>query len=191
MNYSRLSLKKINNIERQIKLHQHKTVDKIDDGDISKYLIYKSGERSKKLRNFYEYYIDGQSLINIISKNYWNTEANENSEFFNSHIGCLGGFGQFWDEISISILTKKEFTREQTKKLVDLFAPNYKSISTDRSNQKQQNKIVNEVRDNFLMYCCQDCGDSNCGGLTLSIKKENNMFICCLLYTSPSPRDRG
>ena len=136
---------RVNNIERQVKLLAHKTVEIVEEADSSKRLLFSSGDKSIRLRDFYEYYIDEQPLINIISKCYWNIEADEKSEFFNSKIGCLGGFGLFWDQINVAILTKKEFTSAQIKSLVDLYKP------------KNSSSI--------------DC-------------------TTCLLYTSPSPRDR-
>ena len=136
MNNSKLSLKKVSNIDRQIKLYEHKISDIVEEGHSAKHLIFKSKDRSISLRDFYEYYIDGRPLINIISKYYWNIEANEHSEFFNSKVGCLGSFGLFWDEIYISILTKKEFTSIQTKSLVNLLKPNYITSTEHVSAQK-------------------------------------------------------
>jgi len=175
--YSKLSIKKVNNIKRQINLYNHKIVEILDAENSSKYLVYNSGEKSITLRDFYEYYIDGQPLINIISKYYWNIQASENSEFFNSYVSCLGSFGLFWDEISVSILTKKEFNSTQIKTLVSLLKSNYINSTGQVSIQNLQGQIIKDVRDNFLMYCCQDCGDSDCGGITLNINKKNDTTI--------------
>ena len=174
MTYSNLSIRKVNNIERQIELYKHKTVEIIEAENAAKYLVFNSGERSLKLRDFYEYYIDDQPLINILSKYYWNIEANENSKFFNTHVGCLGGFGLFWDEISISILTNKDFNSAQVRSLVNIFRSNL----IDSANYTSiQSRVIKHVRENFLMYCCQDCGDSGCGGISLNIEKGNNTTI--------------
>ena len=176
MRTSKLSLKMVNNIARQVKLSKHEIIEIIDKEN-SKCLVYKSGERSPNIRNFYEYYIDEQPLINIISKFYWTSEANENSLFFNTHIGCLGAFGLFWDQIYVSILTDKEFTQDQINKLLELFKSNYEFSKKQLAKQSLSKQIINEVKDTFLMYCCQDCGDSGCGGTSLNIQKRKNKII--------------
>jgi hypothetical protein len=176
MKTSKLSLKFVNNIKRQIMQLEDKAI-KIISHENSKHLKFTSGERSINFRNCYEFYIDDQPLINIISNCYWDHEANEESQFFNSHIGCLGGFGFFWDQIYVSILTNKEFSQNQIEKLFELFKRNFKYSDDPMSIQKVCDKIVSNIRDQFLMYCCQDCGDSGCGGLTLNIKREGNMIV--------------
>jgi|GEM_PF-5931169 len=174
---SKLSLKRINNIERQIKLYENNISEIIDEQNSVKLLNFKSNSGSTRIRDFYEFYINDKSLLNIISENYWTKSANENSEFFNTNIGCLGGFGYFWDDINICILRKKEFTKHQENELFRMFKSNYKTSKFSFSNQKTKDQIVTDVRNNFLFYCCQDCGDSGCGGISLDIKIINNYII--------------
>jgi hypothetical protein len=156
MESSTLSLAKINNIERQINLYNKEISEIIDEGSYGTLIKLNSGIEVR-VRDFYEYYINGQSLTNIIGATYWQENPNGLTSFFNSHVGCLGSFGEFWDGIYINILLKKNLTDYQIKEL-------FKRFNTEQ-------EIIEQ---NFLFYCCQDCGDPVCGGITFDIFKEEN-----------------
>ncbi len=177
MKISKLSLRKINNIDRQIAFFKNKIVEIVDENNGAKSFKFKSGPHSGKIRDFYEFCINGQSLINIISKKYWANEATEDSGFFNTHIGCLGPFGKFWDEVYVRILSQKELTKDQIQTLFDMFKSNYISSDNPISEHEIKEQILDYIVNNFLLYCCQDCGDSGSGGITLNIEKREDKII--------------
>ena len=144
-----------------------------DDG--TTFLKFKTGGRSGRLRDFFEFYVDDKPLIHVISRCYWKIAADTNSEFFNTQVGCLGAFGKFWDEISIRILLKEAFTEHQSQQLFELFKSNYQEES--RSEQEIKNLIVEFNREDFLFYRCQDCRDSGCGGMALDIIRADDKII--------------
>ena len=91
------------------------------------------------------------------------------------------------DGLDESLKLKKSVTRDDPKKFNDstseddipLKAKNTKSIS----NIKQSTKIDNDAK--------QSSHSSDEETLAVSVRKTSNEKISCLLYTSPSPRDRG
>jgi len=174
---SKLSLKKVNNIARQIERRQNDIIDVIDNKDGSKFLKLKSNDGNCKIRDFYEFYINDQSLINIVSKNYWEIDADENVGFFNTHVGCLGSFGKFWDGINVSILTKKEFSKDQIESLEKMFCSDYRVSELSISDKSHKEQLVEDITNGFLLYCCQDCGDFDCGGITFEIKRVGDNMI--------------
>lgn len=177
MQVSQLSLKKVNNIDRQISLHKDEINDVIKLDNTSVYLQFNKSKRSCNLRNFFEFHVNNKPLISIISSHYWESTTNVNSDFFNSYVGCLGSFGKFWDEISIKILLKEAFTEEQCQRLFDMFKSNHVEKEISKSEEEIKDIIVKTIVDDFLFYCCQDCGDSGCGGITLTINKTDDKVI--------------
>ncbi len=177
MKTSKLSLKKVQNINRQIKLYGNDIAEIVDRDDEAKIIKLKSTTVFYIVRDFYEFYIDNQSLMNLISKTYWNVEVNEDGEIFNSLVGCIGSFGSLWDGISIKILTQKPFDKNQRNDLFDMFKQNYNEPQNSINEKRIKEEIADEVVNDFLFYCCQGCGDSGCSGITFSIiKKENKIF---------------
>ena len=162
MKNAKLSLKKVNNVDRQFALQRENITKVIEDQVMSaSYFQYITGNRSGYLRDFFEFYVDDQPLISIISQHYWSCEAGTDSDFFNTHVGCLGSFGSFWDEIHIQILLQQAFTTKQSQKLLEVC--------------KQQ--TIEQIRNDFLFYCCQDCGDIECGGITFNIERKGSKII--------------
>ncbi|MEO0727013.1 MAG: hypothetical protein AAFZ63_20880 [Bacteroidota bacterium] len=171
MHVSRLSLKRVNNIERQIALHQGEVAEviKLDDG--AAYLQFKTGERSADLRDFFEFYIYDQPLISIIGDCYWDGSTTIDSAFFNSNVGCLGAFGKFWDEVYIKILLQQEFTEKQSQVLFDRSKSDFIDETNAMTEQEIRSVIIKNTVDDFLFYRCQACGDGTCGGVSLNITR--------------------
>ncbi|MEL7423968.1 MAG: hypothetical protein AAFN81_13290 [Bacteroidota bacterium] len=169
MHVSRLSLRRVNNIERQIALHRDEIVEVVKQDDGAAFLQFKTGERSAELRDFFEFYLDDQPLISIIGNFYWDGTTTIDSAFFNSKVGCLGSFGRFWDEVYIKILLQQELTEKQCQSLLTMFEPNFVNEQDALAEQGIRNLIIKNMIDDFLFYRCQACGDGACGGITLNI----------------------
>lgn len=165
MKISRLSLKKVNNIERQIKLYKKDHQKIVHEENETKLMNDEYGFSSyTTLRDFYEFYVDGQSLINIISKNYWENEADEDCKLFDTHVGCIGSFGAISDEIYCRALTQKKYTKEEKEILINKHGSNISKW------------FVDAIEEDFLFYWCQSCADSGCGGISMDIIRKDNII---------------
>ena len=177
MQISQLTLKKFNNIERQIQSHRSDILEAYEDESHMASIHLKSG-RIIKARNFYEFYINDKPLINHIGEAYWNKDSTQaSSDFFDSNVGTLGSFGDFWDDIYVSILLRKRFDKKQNKLLSKNETIKTILDADSVSKSKIEDKIWNHLIEDFLFYRCQFCGDSQCGGIALKIVKKRDTMI--------------
>lgn len=149
MKLSKLTLLKVKNAERQLQALSDKVSEYRQEAKGIISLNYNSGGGTV-VRDFYEYYIDGQSLIKIIGQTYWGNEADGQDEFFNSHIGSLGAFGKDSDIEFIEQL-----------------------LQQDQSTDSEGTSDTPEV----LLYRCQLCGDEACGGITFQVHRKDDLVI--------------
>ncbi len=177
MKTSVLSLHRVNNINRQIKLLKKETKEISHTQEQGTIIQLKSGNRIR-VRDFHEFYIDDKPLIQFIGEAYWKKKLpgdNPFHYFFDTHVGCLGSFGKHWDDIFIQVLLKRNFKKKQIDFILE------KSCLDDlhhpsMTNKEMKNQIIEDTRNEFLFYCCQDCGDAGCGGITFNIIKENHLI---------------
>jgi len=173
MKTSVLSLRKIHNVERQLSSHQDEMIEIIKEDDFTSVKI--EANTFMTFRNFYEYYIDDQALIKIIGDKYWNINVNPNLDnvgLFDTHVGILGSFGAFWDYINVMQLTLKSPTISEITDLIKKYSRKNSYLRKKINDKTFLESIIDDIKENpVLMYSCQDCGDSGCGGIELSIHR--------------------
>lgn len=172
MKTNQLELKYYHNIERymsQLKTNPIKFSHISPQPDQSVHFWYKSSTNTwTVIRNFYEYYIDGQSLLHAIGHFYWGG-INTQDTFFDTNIGLLGAFNNpVTDSITAKQLLLQEVNSSEIMQLYGLLD------SQDQvAKAKCLEQFAKEQDDPFtLLYGCQGCGDFACGGIGAIITRK-------------------
>lgn len=177
MEISTLELKRFNNISCQTKRlsTEFQAVDRGPD-----WLLYKDHlGLERHIRNFHEFYIDGEMLIKRIGQKFWNTEAYE--PFFENTVGLLGSFGRFWDEIKINELFNYGLSKLEILEIAskhNIFDSETIQVCIKELESSQNEQLV-------LLYGCQQCGDPACGGLGVRITQDHQ-FYCWTFDEGPA-----
>lgn len=127
MTVSKLSLHKLNNIKTYIEeiRTEIKSIDYVNPD----YAIIKlKNKKTNRIRNFYEYYIDGIPLLQKLNEQFWN---NTNSDGYSKNFrynyfwcGTIGSYGYNWDVIKIlsllGELSELNYEKEKLNKYLKL-----------------------------------------------------------------------
>ncbi len=124
----------------------------------------------KTLNDFFEFYIDGKPLIQLLMG------ENKYKGFLESRNGLLGTRDKKYDELLVKALMNENINSE----LVKTHFKKYKeSINDDIAL-----KIIFELcLEEPLIYGCKICGDIDCGGINIKIESDE-MFFFWYLYNS-------
>lgn len=172
MNTSKLSLRKFNNIERQIQSYTNELVE-INYLEPNVALLKLNSGKHKTVRNFYEFYIDDASLLTLIREAYWGKSWVEN--FLDTHVGCMGSFDNYLDWVNTICLLKQNLNERQ----LEYFKRQFKGNAEKAEHYKTllERTTLAELEEDFLFYVCQECGDSACGGIALDVISHQNTII--------------
>lgn len=152
---NKLELKFYNNVERHRRVYEQKTIE------------------SKQVKNFYEFYIDGKSLISEIGKTFWSKQNAET--FFDDKVGYLGAFNEETDLVFLVLLYQLELETEIRK-----FIESNMSCKLSGTKMSTILEEINEEKIGLtLLYGCS-CGDTYCQGIGVEIKKEDDFYYWTL-----------
>lgn len=116
----------------------------------------------KSLNDFYEFYIDGESLLSIL------LPAVSLEWFMANKNGLLGTKDKVYDELLVMQLLNHKLD-ENT--LLNHFRKHEAEV-----NEEYIKLLMNEINsyETVLIYGCKVCGDRDCGGIDILIKEDSN-----------------
>lgn len=114
--------------------------------------------------DFMEFFINDVPLTEILNKFY-----NQKGSVLDNWIGVLGSSTNLPAEIiKIKQLLKKNVSDQEIRKV-------FPSSWTDNKFEYYLEKYRDELSNpEIIIYCCAECGDYGCGGITASINKTAN-----------------
>lgn len=128
------------------------------------------GKKGHKLViNFYEYYVDGKSVYNEISKYYWKTKSEHlEPNFSYEQIGWIGSFDEIFDWVQMKEFLLEEITTEEILQYFPLKIEIVEHIVEHHEAYKNEKY--------HTLYGCI-CGHEGCGGHGVIITKENGFYF--------------
>ncbi len=122
----------------------------------------------KASRQFIEFYINDKPLSELLNSFY---KFKEKSILDNS-VGVLGSFSNVALEIvKLNQLIGKEFTEADLKQVRESFPIGLDANSIEHCLDGIREEIANPE---ILIYCCAECGDYLCGGVTVNVKIDDD-----------------
>ena len=149
--------KKINSVKRLSK------TDNLSKGNTS---LTKSGS-VKKDREFLEFYINDIPLSELLNSFY-----NHKKSILDNWVGVLGWTTNLPAEIiKIKQLLGKNISDNEIRQV---FSASWSDTEFEYYLDKYRDELANPK---IIIYCCAECGDYDCGGISVSIDKTDNLVI--------------
>ncbi len=131
----------------------------------------------KTLNDFFEFYIDGKPLIELI------LGKNMSKVYLTSWNGLLGTRDKKYDELLVKSLINENINAEFVQKH---FKKYEESINEDVAK-----KLIFELSlEKPLVYGCKICGDIDCGGIVIRIESDEFSFSWYLFDTETKEYDK-
>jgi hypothetical protein len=121
-------------------------------------------------RSFSEFHINDVPLSEMLDKLY-----GSKTSILNNWIGVLGSsINPNWEKVKIKQLLGKKVSDKEIREM-------YSPEMTDNEFQYYLEKAREELTSpNVIIYCCAECGDPDCGGITATIDKTDDAVIWTL-----------
>jgi hypothetical protein len=118
-------------------------------------------------RDFLEFFINDVPLTELLNEFY-----KQKGSVLDNWIGVLGWTANFPAEIiKLKQLLGKNVTDHDIRKV-------YPASWTDNDFEYYLEKYRDELSNpEIIIYCCAECGDYDCGGITVSIQKTDNSVV--------------
>jgi hypothetical protein len=120
---------------------------------------------NKYKKEFTEFFINDKPLSKLLD-NFYNTKTS----ILDNWTGVLGT-NQKKDVVKIKQLLNKEVT---DKDIRQIYPASWSDDEFKWYLEKYREELVNPE---ILIYCCSECGDTDCGGITIKIKRTNSSVI--------------